>query len=136
MSGGRFFDTNVVVYTATDGPKRDAALGALASGGTISVQVLDETAAVLLGRKYRYPWSVVGPFLDRHRAYLDVVPLTLAAHDRGRWAAERYRLSVYDGMIVGAALEAGCDTLLTEDMQDGLVINGRLRIVDPFRERM
>ncbi len=46
--------------------------------------------------------------------------------------AERYGLAVYDAMIAAAALLADCDTLLSEDMQDGLVIDGRLRVVDPF----
>jgi predicted nucleic acid-binding protein len=35
-------------------------------------------------------------------------------------------------MIVAAALLAGCDTLYTEDMHPGLVIENRLRIVNPF----
>ncbi len=35
-------------------------------------------------------------------------------------------------MIVAAALLAGCDTLLSEDTQDGHLIDDRLRIVNPF----
>ncbi len=46
--------------------------------------------------------------------------------------AERYCLSVYDAMIAAAALTAECDTLYSEDMHDGLVIDGRVRIVNPF----
>jgi predicted nucleic acid-binding protein len=37
-------------------------------------------------------------------------------------------------MIAASALDADCDTLWSEDMQNGMVIDGRLRIVDPFRE--
>jgi len=40
---------------------------------------------------------------------------------------------VYDAMIVAAALLSGCDKLYTEDMQDRLLVEGRLRIVNPFR---
>ena len=47
---------------------------------------------------------------------------------------ERYGLSTYDAMIVAAALEGGCETLLSEDMQDGLSIFGELRIKNPFSE--
>ncbi|MBB6250115.1 hypothetical protein [Nitrospirillum iridis] len=43
------------------------------------------------------------------------------------------QLSLYDAMIVSAALQAGCDTLWSEDMQHGLLIVDRLRIVNPFR---
>jgi len=45
---------------------------------------------------------------------------------------ERYCFSWYDSLIVAAALEAGCDTLYSEDMQDSQEINGCLRIVNPF----
>ena len=61
-------------------------------------------------------------------------PVTLKTHETGLALAERYRLSIYDGMIAAAALLAGCDRLWSEDMQDGLVIDGRLRIADPFAE--
>ena len=47
--------------------------------------------------------------------------------------AERYGLSVYDAMIAASALHAECDTLWSEDMHDGLVIEDQLRIVNPFR---
>ena len=47
-------------------------------------------------------------------------------------SAGRYGLSVYDAMMVAAALLAGCATLWSEDMQDGLPVEGRLRIVNPF----
>jgi predicted nucleic acid-binding protein len=45
--------------------------------------------------------------------------------------AERYQLGVYDGMIVAAALVAGCTTLYSEDMHDGLVID-QLTIRNPY----
>ena len=63
--------------------------------------------------------------------HCDVRPLTLATHDRGRLVAERDKLSLYHAMIVAAALEAGCDMLLSEDMQDGFVVDGRLTVVNP-----
>jgi predicted nucleic acid-binding protein len=36
-------------------------------------------------------------------------------------------------MIAASALHADCDTLWSEDMQDGIVLDGRLRIINPFR---
>ncbi|WP_348532406.1 PIN domain-containing protein [Rhizobium sp. RU36D] len=74
-------------------------------------------------------------FLDMIRALLDVVPVTVATHETGLAVAERYGLSTYDAMIVASAIIAGCETLLSEDMQDGLVIDGRLRIINPFAQR-
>jgi predicted nucleic acid-binding protein len=72
-------------------------------------------------------------FLGTVRALLAVVPMSLETHDTGLALAERYGLSVYDAMIVAAALLSGCDRLWSEDMGHGLTIDGALRIVDPFQ---
>lgn len=40
--------------------------------------------------------------------------------------------SYWDSLIVAAALDAGCDTLYSEDMQHGQLVEGRLRLVNPF----
>jgi predicted nucleic acid-binding protein len=66
------------------------------------------------------------------RSLLKVEPVTIEIHDVGTRLAEVYRLSVYDAMIASAALLAECDTLFSEDLQDGLLVNGRLRVVNPF----
>jgi len=58
----------------------------------------------------------------------------LDMHQRGLELAERYQFSVYDAMIAAAALQAGCTTLLSEDFQAGHLIDGRLRIVNPFAD--
>lgn len=130
--GGRFVDTNILLYLASgDAQKADRAEAVLGQGGTISVQVLNEIANVLR-RKIQMSWSDTHVFLDMIRALLTVEPVTQATHETGLRVSERYGLSIYDAMIVAAALLAECDTLISEDMQDGLVIENRLRIVNPF----
>ena len=59
--------------------------------------------------------------------------LTEETYDLGRQLAARYGLSVYDAMIVASALLAGADTLYSEDMHDGLLVENCLRIRNPFR---
>jgi predicted nucleic acid-binding protein len=95
------------------------------------VQVLNE-AAVNCRRKAGMTWEETGAFLSGIRGLCPVEPLTVETHDVGRAVAARYGLSVYDAMIVAAALLAGCTTLLTEDMGHGTVVEGQLRIVNPF----
>jgi predicted nucleic acid-binding protein len=129
---GSFFDTNVLVYLASGHPeKADRAEAAVAAGGAISVQVLNELTNVAR-RKMRLSWAETHAFLTLLRGLLTVHPLTVEAHDTGLELAERYGLSVYDAMIAASALHAGCDVLWSEDMQHGMTLGGGLRIVDPF----
>jgi len=129
---GDFFDTNILVYAAGPaGLKRDTARDVLRDGGTISTQVLNELANVAR-RKMKLQWPDVHEILSYFRAGLSVVPLTIRTHEQGLTVAERHKLSVYDAMIVAAALEAKCDVLYSEDMHDGLWVDDRLRIVNPF----
>jgi predicted nucleic acid-binding protein len=126
-----FADTNVILYLLDDGPKADRAEAIVGQGPRISVQVLNETL-VNCRRKAGLTWDETGSFLVGIQALCPVEDLTLHTHEVGRALAERYRVSVYDAMIVAAALVAGCTTLWTEDMQDGLLIEDRLRLVNAF----
>jgi len=45
----------------------------------------------------------------------------------------RYQFSMYDALIVAAALIAGCTKLYTEDLQHNMKVLKHLRIVNPFR---
>jgi predicted nucleic acid-binding protein len=127
-----FFDTNVLVYIASaDATKADRAEAAVAAGGAISVQVLNELTNVAR-RKMQMSWADVHTFLDTLRELLTVHPLTLETHETGLRLAERYGFSTYGAMIAASALHAGCDTLWSEDMQHGMVLNEGLRILNPF----
>ena len=126
-----FLDTNVLIYAQSADPKAEAARDAILAGGVISVQVLNETL-VNCRRKAGLSWEEAGAFLEGIRALCPVEDLTLQTHDVGRALAERYGFSIYDAMIVASALVAGCTTLWSEDMQDGLLVEGQLRIVNPF----
>lgn len=127
-----FFDTRVVLYLlSTDAAKADRAEAVLALGGTISVQVLDEFAAVA-SRKLRMSWREVRDVLARIRAVCTVVPVTIETHEQALRIARRCGLSIDDALIASAALLAGCRTLHSDDMQDGQVIERRLTIRNPF----
>jgi predicted nucleic acid-binding protein len=130
---GSFFDTNVLVYLASgDLVKADRAEAIIGGGGVISVQVLNELANVAR-RKMRMTWPDTHAFLSALRGLLTIQPLTIETHETGLALAERYTLSTYDAMIAASALQAGCDTLWSEDMQNGLVLGDGLRIINPFR---
>lgn len=130
---GNFFDTNILLYVvSSDREKADRAEKIVGSGGTISVQVLNEIANVAR-RKARMSWQDTHAFLSLLRGLLTVHPVTVETHGAGLALAERYNLSIYDAMIAASALHADCDTLWSEDMQHGMALDGRLRIANPFR---
>ncbi len=128
-----FFDTNILVYLASgNAAKANRAEALLAEGGMISVQVLNELTNVAR-RKMLMAWPDTHAFLSTLRSLLTVQPITVEIHETGLALAERYTLSTYDAMIVSSALHADCDTVWSEDMQHGLLVEDRLRIVNPFR---
>jgi predicted nucleic acid-binding protein len=133
MSGSKdFFDTNVVLYMlSADTVKADRAEELLAAGGTISVQVLNEFVSVA-SRKLRMSWIEIRDVLAQIRAVCEVTTMTIETHEGALQLAERYGLSIYDSLIVSAALLADCTTLHSEDMQDGQVIDRVLTIRNPF----
>ena len=130
---GSFFDTNVLLYIASgDRAKADRAEQLVGEGGVISVQVLNEIANVAR-RKMGLSWPETHAFLSMIRGLLPAEPITIEIHEAGLILAERYGLSTYDAMIAASALQADCDTLWSEDMQDDMMLDDRLRIVNPFR---
>lgn len=128
-----FLDTNVLLYhLSNDAAKAGRAEALIREGGTVSVQVLNELANVAR-RRMGIQWPELRTITDTVCALLHVVPLDTTIHARGLRLCERYGFSVYDGMIVAAALEAGCGVLWSEDMHDELCVEGSLTIRNPFR---
>jgi len=134
MSGKAFFDTNILVYVVGQKDQRtDTAEALLAGGGTISVQVLNELANVSR-KKLRMSWEEIDEALAAIRVLCpSPLPLTVDTHDAGRRIAAKYGYSMFDGLIAASALEAECDTLYSEDLQDGQMIEGHVTIRNPFQ---
>jgi len=129
----RFLDTNVLLYLLSgDDSKADRAEGELNAGGVVSVQVLNEFASVT-SRKLKMSIAEIREMLATIRAICKVVPVSEETHDLGLQVAEQYGLSIYDAMIVASAVLAGCKTIVSEDMQDGQIVQGGLRVWNPFK---
>ena len=129
---GSFLDSNVLIYLATlDDEKIEASNELLRHECVVSTQVLNEIANVLR-RNRKAPWSAIHEFLALLEGLMPIVPVDLDCHKRGMDIAERYGFAIYDSMIVAAALQAGCDVLYTEDLQHGQIIDGSLKIVNPY----
>ncbi len=129
-----FIDTNVLIHLmSSDELKATRAERIMEVGGVISVQVLDEFTSVAR-RKFSMSWDEIRECTGIVRAVCSVENLSDSIYNLGCQLAERYRLSVYDAMIVASALTGGCTRLYSEDMQDGLIINKKLKISNPLQQ--
>jgi predicted nucleic acid-binding protein len=132
MNGKPFLDTNIVVYAFSSNDSRNVKAEALLeAGGIISVQVLNEFVSVSR-RKQRRNWNEVNDAVGALKILLDPPqPLTLELHEAAVTIARDHGFSIYDGLIIAAALRAECAILYSEDFQHGLAI-GPLTIRNPF----
>lgn len=133
MSQTEFLDSNVLLYLISSDQRKARIVNDLLVGEacTISVQVLNEFAFVAL-RKFKVSWPNLRAVLEPLRSVLSVHPVTLEIHDRGLEISERLRFSLYDSLLLAAALSANCTTFFSEDLQHGQVIDGQLTIRNPF----
>ena len=124
-----FFDTNIIVYfTSEHGLKAKQSASLLAGSGVVSVQLLNEVANVMC-RKTPRTWAEIAGFFAGIRRSANIIPITVEIQERAQ--AERYQLNIFDANIVAAAVLAGCTTLFSEDMHNGMVIDG-LTIRNPY----
>jgi len=134
MPAKDFLDTNVLIYAvAKDDARASTAEALLASGGMVSVQSLNEFVSVA-HRKLGMSWKEVKEFLELVGILCPKpVPVSVDTHKAALVIAEKYGYGIYDALIASAAIEAGCKTLYSEDLQDGQIINRQLTIRNPFR---
>ncbi len=131
-----FLDTNILLYAASSAKseqnKRTKARELLAKeGGGLSVQVQAEFYVNATG-KFKLPHDKVVGILESLDSY-PVLALTEAVF----WAAlqikGRYQLSYWDSAILAAALELGCHTVYSEDLNHGQSYAG-VRVINPFAD--
>jgi predicted nucleic acid-binding protein len=126
-----FFDTNILIYTITADARGGVARSRLGDGGVVSTQVLNEFVRIAR-KKLRLDWLIVESALIEVRAALDDVrPVALSTHEFAVSLARRDGFDIYDALILAAAIEAGCETLYSEDFQHGRRF-GDLTVVNPF----
>ncbi len=130
-----FVDTNLLVYFIGEGRKKEIAGNILIKQTrfhiVISSQVIGEFVNVCIRKKLlkeKEIYSVADVFMDTLEFY-EIKINTLRKTFRIR---SDYHYSFWDSLIIASALEAGCSILYTEDMQHNQIIDGTLKIVNPF----
>jgi len=130
-----FLDTNILLYAFDLHPdsltKRTISRELLLDRPHLSVQALTEFGAVRRRKCGDAPGEIaekVG-FLLGWCTVHDLAATTLL---KALELSERYRLSHYDSLMVANALQRGGEVLLSEDLHSGLLVEGRLRVLNPF----
>ncbi len=135
-----FLDTNIFVYglLAAEPLKRQRALQLVESAlgshqGCVSYQVIQEFANVALKKfAQRFQADECKQFIGAALQPLNRVASSAELLDAALDLQAEIRYGLYDCLIIASALQAGCDTLYTEDLQHYQLVRGKLRVVNPF----
>ena len=133
----RFFDTNILVYAATDQDPRKQKIAAeliahaitVNHDGFISTQVLSEFANTMSGKLHQSKELIDG-YLDYFRELLDT-DVTIDVVRRALAVKEEYGIQYYDALIVAAAAKLGCHEIVTEDLNPDQTYCG-MAVVNPL----
>ena len=135
MKDNSFIDTNVLIYCHSDidQKKQDVARSIINEDNIyISIQVLNEFINAFY-KKFKTDWDTVIQITGEAEENLLVHINDTSTINIACQIAKKYQYSYYDSQIIAAALQCGCKTLYSEDMQDGQVIENSLTIINPFK---
>ena len=129
-----FVDTNIFVYMQSEKEKRKKELSGLAIDNLnciTSTQVLSEICNVFT-KKFAVDISLVKQFIDAVTLTCEVVIIQAEWIKKALDIKSRYGYSYFDSLIITAALESGCNYILSEDMSGGQIIENQLEIINIY----
>ena len=133
-----FLDTNIWLYAFTvgDDPKKTVRAKTLIETQStvfVSTQVINEVCINLV-KKARFSEQQVQQLIESFSAKYVVSEFSKPLLLKASALREQYAVSFWDSLIIASALAINTPVLYSEDMQDGLTIESRLRIINPFKE--
>lgn len=134
MSDSIFIDSNILVHAINsidDTYKRNVSKNLLLQNPCVSPQVLFEWINVSR-RKFKLPKQRYLELLDSLLSICEVVDENQEVVLKSIELLNTFSLQPFDAKIVATALHHSCNILYSEDMQNGLVINNKLTIINPF----
>lgn len=137
MSDKIFIDTNILIYAFSEDEllKQQVAMNlidTISYNAIISNQVINELANVFL-KKFKLSTNEVEDAILELDSLLEIVNFDISSQIKALRLKQRYNLQFFDALIVATALENKCSTLYSEDMQHELIIDNRLKIINPFK---
>lgn len=141
MKSKIFIDSNIWIYAFLESEKERAKqqhilslLENLPSVSTVflSVQVINEFHWIL-SRKYGIDDATIKVKVTKGiAAVANIAPLDFKVYQDAYRIRGKYNVSFWDSLIVASALDNGCTILYSEDMQHELMIDSKLKVINPF----
>lgn len=132
-----FLDTNVIIYAFSEDEieKQSAALKLLDTQDDnvlISKQVINELSNILL-KKFKLSSNQVEDAILELDTIVNIADFYLSTQIKALHIKDKYNLQFYDSLIIATALENRCTILYSEDMHHNLLVENRLKIINPFK---
>jgi len=126
-------DTNVLIYShdEKDLDKQNIARDLIVRSPVVCSQVMSEYVSVL-HRILKIPKSFVINACLPNLKYCQIQIVDIATLQTAKRLIQCYDFQIFDAIIVASALEVGCNTLYSEDMQHNMKIDRKLSIINPF----
>jgi len=132
-----FVDSNILLYYSLGSSPKIDALHKIFSNTEfnihISTQAVNEFCNVVI-RKKLLPVPALHDFIKMFERSYKVNNISSSTSISALKIQQRYKLSYYDSLIIAAGLEANCKILLSEDLHHGLLVEKKLKIVNPFKQ--
>lgn len=126
-------DTNVLLYflDTSETERRIKAAELISKQPVFNSQSLSELINVLT-RRWKYSKESVIQVSTKFLEVCNYVPLTEESITLAYNICKNYDFQIFDAFVVSTAIESGCESLYTEDLHHGLVIDKKLTIINPF----
>jgi predicted nucleic acid-binding protein len=134
MNGSIFIDTNVLVYlySEDESEKQSVALHIFDRAYCVtSTQVLNEFCSVCL-RKLRMPSNEILQSIKEIADNCEICHIDMEAIQNALLLNKKYGYAYYDCLVLASAILNGCHVLYSEDMRHNQLIEGKLKIINPF----
>jgi predicted nucleic acid-binding protein len=135
MNDRVFLDTNILIYlySISETQKRDVVYQVIHLHYCVTgLQALNEASNVWF-KKYGWDGAKIHYHLDNIEALCDeLIAIRRNTINLALSLKDSYGYSYYDCLMLASALESSCNAIMTEDMSDGQIINGQLKIKNPF----
>ncbi len=140
MQDNIFIDTNIIIYAFSEDEleKQSTALkllNSLNNGVLISKQVINELSNIFLKKFHLSSTQVENAILELD-SMVTIVDFELSTQIKALHIKEKYNLQFYDSLIIATALENRCRVLYSEDMQHEILIENKLKIINPFKQEL